>query len=332
MVPTTPLASELTRKLPTPIIEMPETHGSPLWIKNDGLTGERYGGNKLRKLAPLLALAKQRQRSHLLTVGAAGSHHVLATAIYGGEAGFRVSAVLVPQHHTPHAERVFRASLAQGVRVLPLEQVHGAKLALRQLLDKQSFRIGPGAMGNTGATGYSAAALELAAQVREQRLPSPQRIVVALGSGSTAAGLLVGLQRAKLECELVGVLVAPNPVARPMVLGQALALARAEGHGFSLSTAHRTLIVRSDAVGAGYGVPTPAGKRATEIAQTAGLALDPTYTAKAFAVALDLCRNADGTTLYWHTLSAAPMEPLLAQAPHLCDLPAELRSLLISTR
>ena len=45
-----------------------------------------------------------------------------------------------------------------------------------------------------------------------------------------------------------------------------------------------------------------------------GLTLDPTYTAKAFAVALARAETAKpGEILYWHTLSTAPLERLLRE-------------------
>jgi hypothetical protein len=60
-----------------------------------------------------------------------------------------------------------------------------------------------------------------------------------------------------------------------------------------------------------------------------GIALDPTYTAKAFAAALDRV-DAGGvkTVLYWHTLSSAPMAPLLEGAPAEAQLDAGVRGLL----
>ncbi len=334
MVSQTTLKTELEQQLPTPVHQLRSVAGGSgsLWVKNDGLTGQRYGGNKLRKLAPLLDLARQRNCTRLLTVGAAGSHHALATTIYGAAAGFEVNTLLVPQYHTPHAERVLRATIAAGADVIPVKTASGALRSLRRLSAPRVLRIGPGAMGNTGAVGYLQAACELAKQVEEGLMPPPTRIVLALGSGSTAAGLLVGLQRVGLGCTVVGVLVAPNPAARPMVLAQAASLARATGDEFSLRQGHRRFAVWSDAVGRGYGIPTEAGERATKTARAHGLIVDPTYTAKAFSVALEFCRNRDGTTLYWHTLSAASMEPLLAHAPDLAQLPVELRSLLIPTR
>jgi 1-aminocyclopropane-1-carboxylate deaminase/D-cysteine desulfhydrase-like pyridoxal-dependent ACC family enzyme len=70
-------------------------------------------------------------------------------------------------------------------------------------------------------------------------------------------------------------------------------------------------------LGRGYAYPTPEGDAAMREAARAGILLDATYTAKAFACALDLSRRKDERVLYWHTLSTAPMEPLLADAKEL---------------
>ena len=80
------------------------------------------------------------------------------------------------------------------------------------------------------------------------------------------------------------------------------------------------------------GHATDAGARAMTEGARAGLALDPTYTAKAFAAALERVerlRDAAGakTVLYWHTLSSAPMAPLLVGAPDESLVPASVRGL-----
>jgi hypothetical protein len=61
--------------------------GAELWVKRDDLSGEAYGGNKVRKLEFVLAEARRRGAGRLITAGAAGSHHALATAVYGGRLG-----------------------------------------------------------------------------------------------------------------------------------------------------------------------------------------------------------------------------------------------------
>jgi 1-aminocyclopropane-1-carboxylate deaminase/D-cysteine desulfhydrase-like pyridoxal-dependent ACC family enzyme len=91
-------------------------------------------------------------------------------------------------------------------------------------------------------------------------------------------------------------------------------------------------------VGPGYGASSVAGAHATSIAAEHGLLLDQTYTAKAFARVLELLRTASSAEaeqigrprriLYWHTLSATALEPLLLSAPHESDLPEAVRRLL----
>jgi 1-aminocyclopropane-1-carboxylate deaminase/D-cysteine desulfhydrase-like pyridoxal-dependent ACC family enzyme len=323
---------ELTASLPTPLSRLRalESKIGQLWCKNDGLTGTTYGGNKLRKLAPLLRRAKERGIRRLVTIGAAGSHHVLATTIYAHAAGLEAVALYVPQVHTPHAERTFRAAIGLGVCPLALGSRQGIAAAARAMRRDDEMWIGPGAIGPTGSAAYAEAVAELWSQVDESSIP--ERIVVAVGSGSTAAGLLVGLLEHRSRgpsTTIAGVLTAPNPAARSMILAQAVVLGRRRGLGLLQPEYGRRLEIINDQHGGAYGRPTAAGQAATERAASVGLDLDPTYTAKAFAAALRLTDERPGPTLYWHTLSARPLAPLLADAPTLDQLPERLRRLLV---
>jgi D-cysteine desulfhydrase len=70
-----------------------------------------------------------------------------------------------------------------------------------------------------------------------------------------------------------------------------------------------------DARGPGFGIASEAGERAAAIAlRTEGLLLDPVYTAKAFAVVLDLIDAGAGSIVFWHTGG------LLAAADHMAGL------------
>lgn len=322
----TGIRAELARRLPTPVTECRGVGMAGLWLKNDGLTGERYGGNKLRKLAPILEHAVRRQKRRLLTVGAAGSHHLLATTLYARDLGLEVTAFVAPQFHTPHAETVFRCSVGLGLDVLPTTRP-ATWWQARRHLTRDTLWIGPGAMGEMGAYGYALAALELAGQVGRGELPEPESIVVAVGSGSTAAGLLAGLTQTRLASRVVGVPVAFNPATRPMIIGQAEWVAAKHHFRTNPRELHQRLELRNEYVGGGYGRPTAAGADATSKARSVGLELDPTYTAKAFAAAL--AENLRGSPiLYWHTLSATPMALLLATAPAASELPGDWRALL----
>src|SRR6185437_5602609 len=107
---------------PTPLEPLPQLSrpGSALWVKRDDLTHPLYGGNKVRKLERILAEARKKGATRLVTVGAVGSHHVLATTIFGTQAGFEVEAVLVPQPRTAHVVANLRADLAHHLQPFPV--------------------------------------------------------------------------------------------------------------------------------------------------------------------------------------------------------------------
>ncbi|MBK6694525.1 MAG: pyridoxal-phosphate dependent enzyme [Myxococcales bacterium] len=206
-----------------------------LWIKRDDVTHADYGGNKVRKLEHVLQEAAQKGHRKLLTVGAAGSHHVLATALFGQRAGFEVHAVLVPQPKTPAGPTNLRAALAQGLRphVASNWVTAGAKLAA--LRDDATTFVAVGGSDIPGTRGYVDAAHELARQVEAGELPEPSRIFVTLGSGGTAVGLALGLAQTKLKTRVVGVCIAdPAAVIRKYarwLLGRVAALIAPDARG-----------------------------------------------------------------------------------------------------
>jgi len=320
----------LSPRLPSPVRAYPELRGAnELWVKDDGALHPLYGGNKVRKLPRILARAVSVGARRILTFGPAGSHHVLTTALFAREYGLEVAAVLSPQPGTPHAEQMLRAIAAQGIELHAAPSVAAIPLAFARALRPGDYVVGPGGSNVLGALGYAEAAAELRAQITAGSLPAPDAIVVALGSGGTAGGLLAGLVENGLGAELIGVQTVGGYLARPHALYLARRVLARGGRGLS-ADARRFVVERSE-LGRGYGAPTRASERAARRAADIGLCLDPTYTAKAFAHALELLEARAGrrrVILYWHTLSAAPLEPLLVGAPALEALPRGLRALL----
>lgn len=297
---------------PTPI----ERRGS-LWIKRDDLVAARYGGNKVRKLERLLDDAIAHKKRRIVTIGAGGSHQVLATAIYGKEAGFEVEAVLVAQPGTDHARANLRVGLAHGLEVVVAPSWNAAPTLVSALVDRGAYLFPLGGSNALSSLGFVDAAKELEAQVKAGELPEPDVIVVALGSGGTAAGLAVGLSATSLKTRVVAVAVSP-PLKVVALMTQRLMkktaqLANVGGGDSRLEVDRRWL-------GRGYGFSTHEGELAMAEASRFGLLLDPTYTSKAFAAALDWARSK--TVLYWHTLSSAPLS--LVDVP---PLPAEYERL-----
>jgi len=330
---------ELNPNYPTPVEHLTRLSrvgdaGDPtfapcdLWVKREDLTHPAYGGNKVRKLERILVEARARGVRRIVTVGAAGSHQVLATALFGRQAGFDVEAVLLPQPRSEHAVANLRAALGLGARVFPVRSYAAAPWAIvRRLYAPRGGLAGHGptlyvpvgGSNRQGTLGYVDAARELAKQIREGAMPEPDVAVVTLGSGGTAAGLAAGLAIEGLKTRVVGVAVAAP------VWGVSLA---ARWLAWRCGRWRVRLRVEGRYLGRGYGHRTPSGDRATMLAEASGLTLDPTYTAKAFAAALDLVASGRHRhVLYVHTLSSAPMAPLLAGAPGEQDLGPELAQL-----
>jgi D-cysteine desulfhydrase len=334
---TRPIARLALGRFPTPVarvetLSAPGSGASELWVKRDDLTNEVYGGNKVRKLEWLLADARARGADRIVTIGAAGSHHVLATTYFGTRAGFRVEAVLVPQPRTDHVVEVLRAGIALGLHPVPVSSWAAVPFAVARRLGRGARLVTVGGSSVVGSMGYVHAARELADQVRAGELPEPDVCVVALGSGGTAGGLAAGFAAEGMRTRVIGVCVSAPPwalraaalhLARACARANARASARASG---AVGAPPPNLGMDTRFLGRGYGHPTELGRAATRDAHAAGLSLDPTYTAKAFACALWYVRSRRAArVLYWHTLSSAPMAPLLAGAPSEADIDGDPR-------
>ncbi len=302
-----------------PLSALEQHLGRPgLWIKNDGLLGAAYGGNKVRKLEFVLADVLRRRASTVLTFGGTGSHHCLATAIYARELGVRVAAVLLEQPQTDEVRVNLRLLDSFGARTvragsLPSAVARAAWLALRctefGLPPRLPYLLWVGASTPLGCVGFVNAALEMADQVREGLLPEPRAVLLPLGSNGTAAGLLLGLRLAGLDTSVIAVQVSNMPtVGARGVARLANATARLlRQRGASIpphSFRPDDLAVISDAEAGRYGHPTRNGEEAKELlSRLEGLTLDSTYTAKTVASLIerpDLPRP----LLYWHTLNA----------------------------
>jgi 1-aminocyclopropane-1-carboxylate deaminase/D-cysteine desulfhydrase-like pyridoxal-dependent ACC family enzyme len=312
---------------PTPIacLEQLSSATTTVWVKRDDLTNRTYGGSKVRKLGALLEDATSRGARKLLTVGTVGSHHVLATGVFGRLLGFQVEAVVLPQPQSPHVLETVRASIGQGVVLVPAGSYAEAARHLAVSAAAGAYSIPAGGSNLLGTRGMVAAAAELAEQVRAGALPEPDLIVLPLGSGGTAAGLSAGVLQAGLRTRVLAIAVA-EPVQ--VFTRKAQALAKELVDHSSRAAVLQRLEIDRRYLGDGYGRPTRASQHAMREAGRVGLTLDDTYTAKAFAAVLE--RRARGTErhiLYWHTLSSANISPLLIGAPEEQKLPSEVRRL-----
>lgn len=287
--------------------------GATLLIKRDDLDAPLLGGNKARALELLLAGVDPART--LLTVGATGSTHALSVARHGAALGLRTEIITWPQETHAIAD-------ATAARMRALADVTPAHSVLRAFL-RVSWRrathrvrwIPAGGSTPLGALGHVDAALELVEQLAREGRAMPDCIVLPLGSGGTTAGLLVGLSLARVRTRIIGARVVPRLVAnrrhvlrlarRTRALLQSLV-------GESLPPLDRSLLtIDHGAFGGAYGRETaPATHAAGLLHAAGGPPLEGTYSAKAFAVALDHARRSpDEHLLFWLTFDGRWLAP-----------------------
>jgi 1-aminocyclopropane-1-carboxylate deaminase/D-cysteine desulfhydrase-like pyridoxal-dependent ACC family enzyme len=274
-----------------------------LLVKRDDLAGFGVASNKTRPLEFLLGAARARGAEILVTGGGPGSNFCPAAALAAAAAGLRCELIIAGR--PTGANHALAAAAGATVRPTAaprerLDELVAARARELTAAGQPAYGVPRGGSNPVGAVGFAVAATELAAQLGDAR---PEVIVLAVGSGGSAAGLLAGLAATDLAGTLLGVSVSrPLERVRPRVLALARECAALLGTGDP--DPDRLELV--DAVGHGFGVPSDAERALAAVAlRTEGLLLDPTYGAKAFAVAAGHARLGR-PTLFWHTGGMLP--------------------------
>jgi 1-aminocyclopropane-1-carboxylate deaminase/D-cysteine desulfhydrase-like pyridoxal-dependent ACC family enzyme len=323
-------------QIPTPVQQatLQLDRAVSFWVKRDDQTSTVYGGNKVRKLEFILAAARARGIRRLITAGAAGSHHALATAVYGAQLGFKTTLVLFPQPLTDHVREVLLTDFAFGAELRwtsRMTMVPGAITAARFVhWRERTSVIPPGGSDPTGTLGYVNATLELGDQIEAGMLPVPDEIVVAAGTLGTSAGIALGLALLRLPTRLRATRITSRLVTNERALHGLIrataTLLRAHDVPVDAETAIERVALSHEQIGAGYGRITEAAAAAQAAFATLDLQLDPTYTAKAAADFLVALRDRpESRLLFWHTLSSAMPA---VQLPPVAALPGPFRTYL----
>jgi D-cysteine desulfhydrase family pyridoxal phosphate-dependent enzyme len=310
---------------PTPLHPLPrlQAHlgGPALWIKRDDLTGFALGGNKVRKLEFFLGAARASGADVLITAGGRQSNHARVTAAAAARAG--LDCVLVLSGGTPEAwtgnlalDRLFGAEVrfvARGPERAPALEALAAAL---RAAGRRPLVIPIGGSTPLGARGYVEAAAEAAAQFRALGV-APTAMVHGSSSGGTQAGLVVGCRAAGLAARVIG--VSADETREDLTRMVAGIVGPLSGELGLPAPPAEAIEVLDGYVGAGYGVPTPESLEAARLfARLEGIALDPTYGAKAAAGLVDLCRRGALTprdvVCFWHTGGAMWHQPAAGDA------------------
>jgi len=293
-----------------------------LWVKRDDLSSPVYGGNKVRKLEFTLADARSRSRRTVITFGALGSNHVLATTVHGRRLGLSTVGVFVPQPVQEYLRRNVLCNQAAGCRIEYVRSRSGlAGRTLRlYLAERHPYLLWMGGSSAPGVLGYVEAGLEIGAQVEAGLMPEPAYAFVPAGTGGTAAGLILGLALAGLRTRAVAVRV----LERALVNEHVVALLARRAHALlsrldptvpAVRVEAGSVLMLHDHAGSEYARFTAAGQRAVALARDLeGLRLEGTYSGKTLAGMTAFLRDSvhrAAPVLFVDTHNSAPLEPLM---------------------
>jgi D-cysteine desulfhydrase len=311
-----------------------------VWIKRDDVSGAAYGGNKVRKLEFLLGEALIAGATDIVTFGAAGSNHALATAIYGGAHGIEVHSMLIPQPRARYVRRNVAAALVAGADLHHYpdrgHMMRGTVRLLKRLKDRgrAPFVIPFGGTTATSTAGFVNAALELASQVESGVLPEPDMVFVALGSLGTAAGLALGLRAAGLRTRVIAVpVVSEGPRLEEdliATIGGAQVVLRGRDSAFpGFEWRPADFDVARGFLGTEYARFTAAGMDAVRLVEKASAVhLEGTYTGKAFSALLAWGKTgglAGRSVVFWDTYNSRDLAPLVGRV-EASSVPARFRT------
>lgn len=276
-----------------------------LSVKQDDLFQLPGGGNKARKLHYILNSKILGSFNAIVTAGENQSNHLRATALFASKLGWKLICVIHSKEPKTYEGN------------LKITQLTGAELRFVKKKEvKETMDI---AMNDLKKSGYqplyiwggghcvegSLAYFEAVKELKEQTINyQPDFIVVASGTGTTQAGLEVGVRYFMPNCKVLGVSIARDKQKGKSEIIKSIAEL--------VDFVNKPVTIPSDiffddswAKGGYESVYPELLETISYAAKTEGLILDPTYTGKAFHALVNYVKNGTIPTgsnvVFWHT-------------------------------
>ncbi len=293
--------------IPTPLIDS-EFQGCKFKIKRDDFTGMELSGNKVRKLEYLLYEAKKQKVDYVFTSGGDQSNHARATCIAAMQLGIKSKLFLWGKDKKIAEGNLFFDKLTNAEiefftkkeyenvpDIMEREKVKFKKKG------KKVFVIPSGGSSTLGIWGYINFIKELSEQIDVNKLKG---IVVAAGTGGTAAGLLLGasmLGFKKLKVYPVNVIYSESEIRTKI---STLVDKCIVDFNLGVKPELDNLIVLDGYSNEGYKNITKAKVKVLKnYFMQSGILLDPIYTGKAFVAFYEnfLNKKRKSNVLFLHT-------------------------------
>lgn len=292
-----------------------------VFLKRDDMTGLAFGGNKARKLDYILADALSHGADTLVTWGGVQSNWCRQVAAAAAQIGMKAVLVLFKSATSSEADdgnllldRMFGADvrIVEAGAIANMMELTSVAKFIDPIVEEMKqtgsvpylLPIGgslvEGSMTQPwGAIAYVNGFAELHAQASADgvRIDS---VVLATGSGSTQAGLLVGAKILSPATRVIGVTVYSSK-QRMTEYVRSISEATIKQLDAPIELLDEDIIVFEDYLKEGYGIfNEDVGEALRVVAESEGVLLDPVYTGKAMTGMLDLMEKnyfADGENI-----------------------------------
>jgi 1-aminocyclopropane-1-carboxylate deaminase/D-cysteine desulfhydrase-like pyridoxal-dependent ACC family enzyme len=353
-IPWTPIFVRDSKLLQLPPSVSRQIDCSDLLVMNESSARYPVFGNKARKYEFLLPNLKWSGAERLGTLGAVSSNHAMQFALANRIAdltgsGQPLNCLLdmvlfeVPGAPTDMARLAILRSLSEHVSLasndIELVGEGGYEYARQWLRPDTESLVPPGGSNEVSALGHMNAIAELSQllDAAQAWATPPDVIFVAMGSGSTILGLLLGVHLMGWNTKVVGVADQDKPYLTrwlinrqpsvPFVQGNVTKLARSTVDwlqkirfpGISsdtLGVMQENFVPDSTSWHPGYGLIERADEERAKELKEAGLSLDPVFTLKTWRSMLTMSQTGalkNKKVLFWNTYNSFDsMPPLLS--------------------
>ncbi len=264
--------------------------GTNIWLKRDDHTGSEISGNKVRKLEYLAEDAVNKGCNLLITCGGIQSNHCRATVAVATKLGMKSAVLLRISEHPPVKGNYFLDKLmGADVKFCTREEYsnHRGEImeAMADEYRKQGYNpyvIPEGASNELGTLGYYNCMNELVQQEKELGVTF-DTVVVATGSGGTAAGLYLANEIHNYGKRVVSMAVCDDIEYFTNIIHNISTGALQYLPEYKDATLERNHIEVIDKyVGLGYAISRPEELEFIKhVARKEAVILDPVYTGKA---------------------------------------------------
>ncbi len=276
-----------------------------LFVKRDDLYPISGGGSKARKLNNILNEDIRKKYDAIVTAGSNQSNHLRATALWAAKLGWKLICII----HDNEPD-IYEGNL-KIVKLTGAELLFVQKSEVKEAMDKamldlsnegyKPFYIWGGGHCVEGALAYYEAVKELKEQLKGVK---PDFLFVASGTGTTQAGIEIGVRQFLPGCKVIGISVARDEQrGKDAILESMSLLNKYLGNPITMPG---DIEFDDNWMGCGYEETYPELIDTIKwAAKTEGLILDPTYTGKAFHALRMYVKNEvikpNSNVVFWHT-------------------------------